>query len=137
MRAPVPALPDDAGEPSAWRAPARPFVLDVGANVGWFTLNAAAAGGQVAAFEGEPRPGDRGAGKRPGARTRTQPARLLRRRLPGAGAALCMLPHTTPVPHLSPPPAMPSNIALLRASLCASPWLMERVALYGTGLGTK
>jgi hypothetical protein len=32
---------------------------------------------------------------------------------------------------------MPSNIKLVRASLCASPWLQERVALYSTGLGTQ
>jgi hypothetical protein len=32
---------------------------------------------------------------------------------------------------------MPSNIRLLRATLCANPWIRERVALYGTGLGTK
>ncbi|GBG00519.1 hypothetical protein Rsub_13269, partial [Raphidocelis subcapitata] len=92
MRAPVPP-PDDGGPPAGggplagragWRAPASAFVVDVGANIGWFTLNAAAAGGTVAAFE-----------------------------------------------------AMPSNIALLRASLCANPWLMARVALYGTGLGTR
>jgi hypothetical protein len=29
--------------------------------------------------------------------------------------------------------AMPANIALIRRSLCATPWLAERVALYGTG----
>jgi hypothetical protein len=28
---------------------------------------------------------------------------------------------------------MPSNVALLRRSLCSTPWLAERVALYGTG----
>lgn len=28
---------------------------------------------------------------------------------------------------------MPSNIALMRRSLCASPWLAERIALYGIG----
>ena len=32
---------------------------------------------------------------------------------------------------------MPSNIRLLRASLCANDWIRDRVALYGTGLGTK
>lgn len=31
----------------------RPLTVDVGANLGWFTLNAAAAGARVAAFEGE------------------------------------------------------------------------------------
>jgi hypothetical protein len=30
----------------------RPLAVDVGANLGWFTLNAAAAGARVAAFEG-------------------------------------------------------------------------------------
>lgn len=30
-----------------------PLFVDVGANVGWFALNAAAAGARVAAFEGE------------------------------------------------------------------------------------
>jgi hypothetical protein len=29
--------------------------------------------------------------------------------------------------------AMPSNTQLLRRSLCSSPWLAERMALYGTG----
>jgi hypothetical protein len=29
--------------------------------------------------------------------------------------------------------AMSSNIALLRRSLCANPWLEERIALFGTG----
>ena len=32
---------------------------------------------------------------------------------------------------------MDTNVRLVRASLCANPWLMDRVALYGTGLGTK
>lgn len=32
---------------------------------------------------------------------------------------------------------MGNNINLVRASLCANPWLMARVAFYGTGLGTK
>jgi hypothetical protein len=32
---------------------------------------------------------------------------------------------------------MASNIRLLRASLCANDWIRDRVALYGTGLGTK
>jgi FkbM family methyltransferase len=61
-----------------------PLMVDIGANVGWFSLNAAAAGGRVVAFE-----------------------------------------------------AMPSNIALLRRSFCANPWLAERIALFGTGLGSK
>jgi hypothetical protein len=30
----------------------RPLMVDVGSNVGWFAINAAAAGAQVAAFEG-------------------------------------------------------------------------------------
>ena len=29
-----------------------PLMVDIGANIGWFTLNAAAAGARVAAFEG-------------------------------------------------------------------------------------
>lgn len=29
---------------------------------------------------------------------------------------------------------MPSNLALLRRSLCAAPWLAQRIALYGVGL---
>lgn len=29
--------------------------------------------------------------------------------------------------------AMPANIALIRRSLCASPWLSDHIALYGTG----
>lgn len=84
MKAPVPASPRDVRRPDAWRAPASPFVVDIGANIGWFTFNAAVSGGTVAAFE-----------------------------------------------------AMPSNVRLVRSSLCANPRLMERVALYGTGLGTK
>jgi hypothetical protein len=32
--------------------PARPLMIDIGSNVGWFALNAAAAGARVAAFEG-------------------------------------------------------------------------------------
>jgi hypothetical protein len=46
---------------------------------------------------------------------------------------------TTTLPQFdsSSPAAMPSNIRLVRSSLCRNPWLMERVALYGTGLGTK
>lgn len=52
MRARVPPTPADLANLKAWRAPASPFVLDIGANVGWFTLNAAIAGGTVAAFEG-------------------------------------------------------------------------------------
>jgi hypothetical protein len=32
---------------------------------------------------------------------------------------------------------MDANIALLRATMCANPWIAERVALYGTGLGTE
>ncbi|KAI8477232.1 MAG: S-adenosyl-L-methionine-dependent methyltransferase [Monoraphidium minutum] len=84
MRAPVPTSPEDAKDPSKWRPSSPPFVLDIGANIGWFTLNAAAAGGRVAAFE-----------------------------------------------------AMGNNVLLVRSSLCANPWLNERVALYATGLGTK
>lgn len=33
--------------------------------------------------------------------------------------------------------AMGNNIRLVRASLCHNPWLMARIAFYGTGLGTK
>lgn len=32
---------------------------------------------------------------------------------------------------------MGNNIRLVRASLCSNPWLMARIAFYGTGLGTK
>jgi purine-cytosine permease-like protein len=53
MRTPVPETPADMSRPTSWRAPTAPFVIDVGANVGWFTINAAAAGGRVAAFEGK------------------------------------------------------------------------------------
>ncbi|GBF94364.1 hypothetical protein Rsub_06986 [Raphidocelis subcapitata] len=86
IRAPVPASTSaaDLANPSAWKAPASPLFIDIGANVGWFTVNAAAAGARVAAFE-----------------------------------------------------AMSANIGLLRATLCANPWISERVALYGTGLGTE
>lgn len=33
--------------------PSRPLMVDVGGNVGWFSINAAAAGARVATFEGE------------------------------------------------------------------------------------
>jgi len=132
MRAPVPATAADLKAPSKWRQQPAPFVIDVGANVGWFTLNAAAAGGTVAAFEG-------GLVVRQGCE------------LGGCAALpLCCSHYCQPVtfnptnqatnllPTLSPhPPAMSSNIRLLRTSLCTNPWLMKRVALYGTGLGTK
>ncbi len=52
MRAPIPLTDADLSSPAKWRRPVSPFVIDVGANIGWFTLNAAAAGGRVAAFEG-------------------------------------------------------------------------------------
>ena len=52
MKARVPQSPGDFGNLKAWRALPSPFVIDIGANVGWFTLNAALAGGTVAAFEG-------------------------------------------------------------------------------------
>jgi hypothetical protein len=32
----------------------QPLFVDVGANIGWFTLNAASLGARVYAFEGEP-----------------------------------------------------------------------------------
>ncbi|KAF8071098.1 hypothetical protein HT031_001180 [Scenedesmus sp. PABB004] len=67
---------------AAGGAPVAPLVVDVGANVGWFMANAAAAGARVAAFE-----------------------------------------------------AMAANAALLRRTLCANPWLHERIALFATGLG--
>lgn len=51
MRAPVPASAADLSTPATWRR-VKPFVVDIGANIGWFTINAAAAGGTVAAFEG-------------------------------------------------------------------------------------
>lgn len=35
------------------------------------------------------------------------------------------------------PAAMTNNIKLLRSTLCLNPWIMARVALYGTGLGNK
>lgn len=52
MRAPVPGSAADLAEPAAWRRAKSPFVIDIGANIGWFAINAAAAGGTVAAFEG-------------------------------------------------------------------------------------
>jgi hypothetical protein len=48
----VPQRKADLGDRSKWRRTVSPLVVDVGANIGWFTLNAAAAGGRVAAFEG-------------------------------------------------------------------------------------
>ena len=71
MRSPVPARADDLADPSKWRRPPAPFVIDVGSNVGWFTLNAAAAGGTVAAFEG-----GRGCSRLSGRRARDQEARV-------------------------------------------------------------
>ncbi|PNH12353.1 hypothetical protein TSOC_000719, partial [Tetrabaena socialis] len=59
-----------------------PLFVDVGANVGWFSVNVAARGYRVAAFEG-----------------------------------------------------MATNVALVRASVCASPGLSDRLRLYAFGLG--
>ncbi|KIY99432.1 hypothetical protein MNEG_8530 [Monoraphidium neglectum] len=84
LRSPVPASPRDSKHPARWVKKEAPLVVDVGANIGWFTLKAAEAGARVAAFE-----------------------------------------------------AMASNIQLVRTSLCANPGLMDRVALYNTGLGTQ
>lgn len=53
LRAPVPSSPAELSRPAAWRARRSPFVVDIGANIGWFMLNGAAAGGTVAAFEGD------------------------------------------------------------------------------------
>jgi hypothetical protein len=125
MRAPVPAAPEDLAHPRRWRAPANPFVLDIGANVGWFMVNAAAHGARVAAFEGA-------AGL---------PWLAPRRPHSSWEPLACFCPWPLTAAPTSPSPAtsaaMPSNIRLLRATLCANPWIRERVALYGTGLGTK
>ena len=53
LRAPVPPPGFNASVSSRhlWRRTAAPLAVDVGANVGWFALNAAAAGARVAAFE--------------------------------------------------------------------------------------
>ncbi|KIZ07659.1 hypothetical protein MNEG_0298 [Monoraphidium neglectum] len=67
-----------------WAKPSRPLMVEVGANVGWFTVNAAAAGADVAAFE-----------------------------------------------------AMSENTLLMRNTLCDNPKLAARVALHGTGLGSR
>jgi hypothetical protein len=223
MRAPVPATRADLRAPDRWRAPERPFVVDVGANVGWcggesgcdqsggasprrgparatarrppwrraapagrallvgepegecgclgsawarrqwrrrprhlflparprrFTLNAAAAGGKVAAFEGGPavaactaKQGVAfGRAKNGAAWALVEPAERPRKGALGVGPWLCASDRgrTLSVPaHPIARAAMASNVALVRASLCANPWLMDRVALYATGLGTK
>lgn len=41
------------GAAAAAAVPSVPLVVDIGANIGWFTLNAAAAKCRVAAFEGK------------------------------------------------------------------------------------
>lgn len=47
LRQPIPQAGGSMGSNKS------PLVIDIGANVGWFTINAAAAGARVAAFEGE------------------------------------------------------------------------------------
>lgn len=99
------------GDGTTSSAVTRPLAVDVGANVGWFALNAAAAGARVAAFEGEPQ----------------TPWRS-----PLHGSSLwptCMCVCVCACVGA----AMPANIALIRRTLCASPWLAERIALYDTG----
>ena len=123
-----------------------PLMVDIGANVGWFTLNAAAAGARVAAFEG----GMLGGG------ASVLPDHASSKCM-GCAAGSCLLPCfrawwriTVPLPPSATPPThpptpaplrpaagMPSNIQLIRTSLCHSPWLMERTALYATGLGDQ
>ncbi|KAI8465888.1 MAG: S-adenosyl-L-methionine-dependent methyltransferase [Monoraphidium minutum] len=52
-KVPPPGTPAQGDLPpvSSWAPPARPLMVDVGANIGWFTMNAAAAGADVVAFE--------------------------------------------------------------------------------------
>lgn len=45
--------PKQAAAVTTSTVPERPLAVDIGANLGWFTINAAAAGARVAAFEGE------------------------------------------------------------------------------------
>jgi 2-polyprenyl-3-methyl-5-hydroxy-6-metoxy-1,4-benzoquinol methylase len=52
LRSPVPASLRDSKHPARWVKKEAPLVVDVGANIGWFTLKAAEAGARVAAFEG-------------------------------------------------------------------------------------
>jgi hypothetical protein len=103
MRVPVPSSPEDLAHPRRWRAPAEPFILDIGANIGWFMVNAAARGARVAAFEGARRrgPGSAGRGRgRRGALARAGRRRSRQRLSPNAA-------HTRAPPSLPPPPPQP------------------------------
>lgn len=53
LHSPVPPSPAllSGASANSWRRPESPLLVDVGANVGWFSLNAASAGARVAAFE--------------------------------------------------------------------------------------
>jgi hypothetical protein len=144
MGTPVPPSRADVKTPDAWWPPASPLVLDVGANVGTFAMLAAYYGARVAAFERERR---RRAGRAVRRACVRRAAGLRARGGPGSqsiGGRQDGLPEThrhvrTPAArtHAHPRAAMESNLALLRSTLCENPWLLDRVALYGTGLGTK
>lgn len=116
-------------------------------------MNAAAAGAQVAAFEGEPPTAPPAPAAE--ARPRLATTQRLPPALPAARAERCWFSagtllappsahrHTHSPTHSTHPltrhtfAAMTENTLLVRNTLCANQELAKRVALFGTGLGTK